>query len=240
MNLANTIDILYSNRKLHGRIAFQGLPISVENRKGSVRRGKDPKWGPWETKMKVPYGYIRGTKGMDGSEVDCFVGDDVNAKMAYIITIRKQPDFKKDDEQKVMLGFRTGKKAKQCFHDHYDHKKFFGKMISMPMEKFIERVMQKPGEIEAHLGEPQVYDGGMSHIEPVPTYHSPSNKKAKPVPVDGPLEKDDSFMDVTKRKERATQAFRNRLTKQHTDANWRPLNSTLISGFPQGTIGGFG
>lgn len=239
MNLAATIDI-YARYKLHGRTAFQGLPISVENRKGSVRRGRDPKWGPWETKMKVPYGYIRGTKGMDGSEVDVFVGDYVNAKMAYVITIRQQPDFKKDDEQKVMLGFRNKSAAKKCFLDHYNDSRFFGKMIAIPMEQFKKKVMQKPGKIEAHLGEPQVYDGGMSHIDPIPSFHPPSLKNPKRVPGDTPLETDDTFLDVTKRKERATQAFRNRLTKQHTDANWRALNSTQVSGFPSGTVGGFG
>lgn len=241
MNLATTIDILYANRKLHGRTKFQGLPISIENKAGSVRSGICPVLGPWSTKMTHPYGYIRGTKGMDGQEVDVFVGDTADAKMAYVITTRRpKENFKKPDEQKVMLGFKNAKEAKACFIKNYSDPRFFGKMIAIPMDKFIERVTQKPGEIEAHLGEPQVYDGGMSHIEPVPTYHAPSNKKSKPVPVDGPLETDDTFLDVTKRTERATEAFRNRLTKQHTDANWRPLNSGLVSGFPSGTIGGFG
>jgi inorganic pyrophosphatase-like protein len=205
-----------------------------------VRRGKDPKWGPWETKMLVPYGYIRGTKGMDGNEVDCFVGEDVNARQAYVITIRKQPDFKKDDEQKVMLGFPTAKAAKACFLKHYNDSRFFGKMETIPMEQFKKKVMQKPGRIEADNGEPNSYPGGYAHIEPTPTYHAPSNKHAKRVPVDSPMETDDSFGDVTKRKEKATKAFRDRLTKQHTDANWRPLSSTQVSGFPSGTVGGFG
>lgn len=239
MNLTATI-ALYANRKLHYRTAFQGLPISVENRKGSVRKGCDPKWGCWRTKMKLPYGYIRGTKGMDGDEVDVFVGPKVDAKNAYVITIMKQPEFKTEDEQKVMLGFGSVKEAKKVFFDHYDDPRFFGKIKTIPMVEFKKRVLDKEGKIAA-WGEPQLYDGGYQHIAETKTlYHAPSLKKTKRVPVDDPMEKDNSLLDVTKRKEKATKAFRDRLTKQHTDQNMKPLNTQLVSGFPSGTIGGFG
>jgi hypothetical protein len=239
MRLAATIE-LYANRKLHYRTAFQGLPISVENRKGSVRQGCDKQWGCWRTKMTFPYGYIRGTKGMDGQEVDVFVGPKVDAKFAYVITIKKQPDFKKDDEEKVFLGFGSAKEAKKAFFANYDDPRFFGRIKAIPMAVFSKKVQQKPGAVAA-WGEPQMYDGGYQHIADTQTlYHPPSLKKAKRVPTDDPMEKDNKFMDVTKRKEGATKAFRERLMKQHTDANWRPLNSQLVSGFPSGTVGGFG
>ena len=37
--------------KLQGKTNFQGLPISIENRKGSVRTGKDDGGHEWRTKM---------------------------------------------------------------------------------------------------------------------------------------------------------------------------------------------
>lgn len=239
MRLEATIE-LYANRKLHYRMNHQGLPISVENRKGSVREGCDPKWGCWRTKMTFPYGYIRGTKGMDGDEVDVFVGPKVDAKYAYVITIKKQPDFKKDDEEKVMLGFGSAKEAKAAFMANYSDPRFFGRLKAIPMHVFSKKVLQKPGAVAA-WGEPQVYDGGYQHIAESQTmYHPPSLKKTKRVPVDDPMEKDNSFLDVTKRREKETIGMRNRLTKQHADPNMKPLNRQLVSGFPSGTIGGFG
>lgn len=239
MNLATTIEI-YGGKKLHYKTAFQGLPISVENRKGSVRKGCDKKWGCWQTKMKAPYGYVRGTKGMDGQEVDVFIGPKVDAKFAYVITTMKQPEFKQTDEQKVMLGFPDAATAKRVFLQHFDDTRFFGKMEQIPMQEFKEKVLGKPGKIEADIGEPGVYDGGYSHIEPRQIYHPPSLKKPKRVPVDNPGETDDEFLDVTKRRSKATKARRDSLTKQHTDQNMHPLSSTRISGMPAITIGGFG
>lgn len=243
MNLAANIE-LYANRRLHKRLKFQGLDISVENAAGTTRRGSSPHWGPWETHMKFDYGYVKGSKGMDGGGVDCFIGPNEKAKMAYVVHILKLPDFKKYDEDKCMLGFSSKKEAKEAFMKHYDSKKFFGGMDAIPMEAFKQKVLatakKGPHKIQA-WGEPQVYDGGYQHIADTQImYGPPSLKNRKPIPVDDPMEKDNRFLDVTKRMERATKAFRNRLTRQHTDQNMKPLNSTLVSGFPQGTIGGFG
>lgn len=242
MNLATTIN-LYANRKLHKRLKFQGLDISVENRAGSTRRGTSPHWGPWETHMKYDYGYVKGSKGMDGGGVDCFVGPNQNAKMAYVVHILKLPNFKKYDEDKVMLGFNSKKEAKDAFMAHYDSPKFYGGMDVIPMAEFKEKVLRTategPCKIEA-WGEPNLYDGGYQHIDPEVSYHPPSLKTAKRVPTDDPMEKDNQFLDVTKRKDKETQGFRNRLTKRHTDQNMKALNTQLVSGFPAVTIGGFG
>jgi hypothetical protein len=244
MNLATTISI-YANRKLHKRVKFQGLDVSVENRVGSVRKGKDPHWGEWSTKMLYDYGYIKGSKGMDGGGVDCFVGPNPSAKMAYVVHIKKLPDFKTFDEDKVMLGFDSKKAAKKAFMAHYDKPDFYGGMDVMPMDIFKKKVLETaktgPHKIEAETGEPQVYDGGYGHLAVKPTVNAPSLRKPKYVPSPSdPREKDDSFGDVTRRKEKAAQRLRGRLTKQHTDANMRPLSSTLVQGFPSGTVGGFG
>jgi len=243
MILQATID-LYANRKLHKRLVFQGLDISVENRAGSTRRGSSPHWGPWETHMKYDYGYVKGSKGMDGGGVDCFIGPNPNAKNAYVVHILKLPDFKKYDEDKCMLGFNSKKEAKDAFMAHYDSPRFFGGITVLPMAEFKKKVLETaetgPHKIEA-WGEPQLYDGGYQHIADTQTmYRPPSDRKGKRIPTDDPMEKDNRFLDVTKRKSKANQAFRNRLTKQHTDQNMKPLNTQLVSGFPSGTVGGFG
>jgi len=238
MNLA-TISELNARHKLHYRTAFQGLPISVENRRGSIRRGCNKQWGCWATLMHIPYGYIRGTKGIDGDEVDCFVGEHVEAKFAYVMHTRRAPAFKDYDEDKVMLGFKTAAEAKQAFLKHFADSRFFGGMDSIPMEEFKKKVLQtksKPQKLVrtkleesmqrvAAEGEPDTYGGGKGHIDPMPTFHPPSLKKADKVPADNPNETDDRFLDVTKRKE--AQKFRKDLTKRHPTLGGIPPNTAV-------------
>src|SRR5712675_2337109 len=102
MNLRTTLDLL-ANRKLHDRIKVRGLSISIENRKGSIRKGVDKNGKAWKVKMTWPYGYIRNSMGVDGDHVDCFIGPNENAKQVYIIH-RQDPDTKKYDEDKCLLG----------------------------------------------------------------------------------------------------------------------------------------
>lgn len=130
--------LIQEGRKLQGKTEFQGIPISIENRKGSVRSGKGPE-GDWKTKMKHPYGYIKGTRGLDGDQLDCFVGPDENVGFAYVVHTKKPPDFKKNDEDKVMLGFSSAKTAKKAFLQHYDDPKFFGSMDTIPMAQFLDK-----------------------------------------------------------------------------------------------------
>jgi len=134
---------LLENRKLHYRTKFQDIPISVENRKGSIRRGKDPDGNDWATKHKRPYGYIPGTRGVDGDELDVFVGPDKDAAYAYVIHIN-DPKSGEYDEDKVMLGFSTQEAAVKCFRDHYDEPhKFFDGVDAIPMWKLSKKVFTK-------------------------------------------------------------------------------------------------
>jgi len=62
-------------RKLDDRLTFQGMKISIETDKGNVRSGVDPNGHEWKTVMPRPYGYIRGTLGVDGDHLDCVSPD---------------------------------------------------------------------------------------------------------------------------------------------------------------------
>lgn len=144
MSLGYDDDLLYEQRllsegkKLHYRTKFQDLPISIENRRGSIRfKGLD-----WETKMKVPYGYIPGTKGVDGEALDVFTGPNENAAYAYIVH-QNDPETGDFDEDKVMLGFNSAKQAKKVFLQHHDDSKFFGSMDTIPMWKFQKKIWVK-------------------------------------------------------------------------------------------------
>ena len=151
-------DYASSNRGLHGRLEFQGLQVSIENRSGSIRVWYDPHTGGYGiTRMKVPYGYIRMTEGMDGDHLDCFVGPLADAKNAYIIKQMKAPDFTEPDEEKVMLGFQTAEEAKKMYLAHYSDPRFFGGMTTKPMEEFKKKALATKdaprflGKAVAHL-----------------------------------------------------------------------------------------
>lgn len=144
MRLATWMEI-QAGKKLAERTEFQGLQLSIENKKGSVRKGEDPHFGPWEVEFQVPYGYIRNTMGSDGQHVDVFLGPNPKATMAYVVHIRKTPDYKKYDEDKALLGFDSAQEAKRTFLQHYNDERFFGGMEAMPMEEFKEKVLGTKG-----------------------------------------------------------------------------------------------
>jgi len=130
--------------KLEGRMKFQDLDISIEHDKGSKRHWKDPHSGEsGSTTMLYPYGYIRGTRGTDGDHVDVYVGPHEDSDKAYVINQTKKPDFKTFDEQKVMLGFRSGADAKAAYLKHYNSPKFFGSMKEMDIADFKSKVLDK-------------------------------------------------------------------------------------------------
>jgi hypothetical protein len=135
---------LFKGFALQGKINFQGFPISIENKKGSTRKWYDPHGKEsGETKMHFDYGYIRRTKGTDGDHVDVYVGPNEDADTVYVVHQMKKPDFKKYDEDKVMMGFGTAKEAKVAYLKQYDDPKFFGSMTSIPVEEFRKKVMDK-------------------------------------------------------------------------------------------------
>ena len=133
--------------KRKGHIDFQGLDIRIQNPSGTLRSGISPSGQPWETAMEADYGYIAGTEGKDGEDVDVFVGPDKDAQSAYIITIMKPPSFENIDEQKVMLGYNTGAEAKRAFLRHYDSPRFFGSMTAMTMTDFKKKVKESDGKL---------------------------------------------------------------------------------------------
>lgn len=134
--------LTYSGHKLQGRTTFQGMNISIENKKGSIRRGTDSDGHKWAIKMYYDYGYIRGTEGADGDHVDCYLGGNEGAKKVYIIH-QKIPGTDKYDEDKCMLGFDTLEEAKAAYLKQYDKPGFFGGIDTVAVEVFKEKVLLK-------------------------------------------------------------------------------------------------
>lgn len=136
------IDILKAAYTLQGRTEFQGLKISIENKKGSERKWYDlNNKESGSTKMYCDYGYIRMTEGVDGDHVDVYLGPNENAEFAYVVHQMKAPEFKQYDEDKCMLGFNSSKEAKAAYLKQYNSPKFFGSMTEVSMDKFKEKVL---------------------------------------------------------------------------------------------------
>ena len=140
-------------RTLDGKIDFNGLQISIETGRSRSRAWKNPHDGTeGMSRMWLPYGYIKGTLGVDGDHLDCFVGPDRTAPNVYIITTRKAPDFTEIDEQKCFLGVESEEEAKRVFHASYDDPRFFDSMEVMPFEEFKEKIFTMKGQmIKSHV-----------------------------------------------------------------------------------------
>jgi Inorganic Pyrophosphatase len=131
-----SIDELAKARALHGRTEVHGLPISVENRAGSIRRWTARDGTEGKTKMKLPYGYIRGVKGADGDQLDVFVGPNRSSQKVFVVNQRRENDFRRFDEHKCMLGFDSEEEAKKAYLDHFNSSSFLGSITEMSVERF--------------------------------------------------------------------------------------------------------
>lgn len=134
--------LTWSGHKLQDRTSWNGLKISIENKKGSVRRGVDKDGHQWAIKMHFDYGYIRGSEGTDGDHVDCYLGDNMDAKKVYIVH-QNDPITHKYDEDKCMLGFNSLEDAKKAYLMQYDRPGFLGKIDTMDFDEFKEFILLK-------------------------------------------------------------------------------------------------
>jgi hypothetical protein len=128
-------------KKTH--IRFAGLPITLEHQAGDVREGVDKDGKPWRTVMRYPYGYIKRTMGVDGDQVDVFVGPDEGAKYVYVVH-QRHPDTGEYDEDKCMLGFASEDDAVEAYRAHYDRPDaFFGDVTVVPLSMFKQSVRDR-------------------------------------------------------------------------------------------------
>lgn len=101
-----------------GHIKVDGMNITIEQPKGSIRRGKDASGKEWESEMHNTYGYIRGTEGVDGDHIDIFLSDNPNEGNVFVVDqVNKDGSF---DEHKVMYGFADKESARQAYLSNYE------------------------------------------------------------------------------------------------------------------------
>jgi hypothetical protein len=100
-----------------GKVSLHGMNVSIENPKGSTRRGVDPDGRVWENKLAAHYGDIKRTEAADGDNVDVFIGDKPETTKAFVIDQVKADGT--PDEPKVMLGYETEAEARKGYLDNY-------------------------------------------------------------------------------------------------------------------------
>lgn len=101
-----------------GHVKVDGLNITIEQPKGSIRRGTDANGKQWESEMHNTYGYIRGTESVDGDHIDIFLSDNPTEGNVFVVDqINKDGSF---DEHKVMYGFSDMESAKRAYLSNYE------------------------------------------------------------------------------------------------------------------------
>ena len=101
-----------------GHIKVDGMDITIEQPKGSIRTGKDASGKEWHSEMHNTYGYIRGTESVDGDHIDIFLSDNPAEGNVFVVDqVNKDGSF---DEHKVMYGFTDIESAKQAYLSNYE------------------------------------------------------------------------------------------------------------------------
>ena len=130
--------------KLQGKMSWHGLNVSIENKKGTYRRGKDPDGKPWKTFMNFDYGRIGGTKGIDAEGVDIYLGPDDTAEKVYVVH-QQDPFTRVYDEDKAMCDFPSKDSAIEGFLSQYDRPDFLGPVSEFTIKDFKAALKEKRG-----------------------------------------------------------------------------------------------
>ncbi len=127
---------------LKAKINFDGLIVVIENPAGSTRSGVDESGQAWENTMHHHYGYIEGTQGADGDELDVFVKKGIKALTSHVFVINQMdPATGAFDEHKIILGARTANEAKEIYLLAYDQDwQGFGSIYEMDLDKFKAKI----------------------------------------------------------------------------------------------------
>ena len=137
-----TQEQLVANDYKTAKVSIAGMPISIENPIGSVRRGVDENGTAWETTMTAHYGYFDDTMGADGDELDVFIAEDVphdyDGRVFVVNQIDRHGNF---DEHKVILGVRSKAMALALYQAHYDENfNGVGSLVEMSLEDLKARI----------------------------------------------------------------------------------------------------
>lgn len=122
------------------KVEWRGLTISIENEPGTFRRGRSRTGHEWEVLMRFAYGYVNGSMGVDGDQVDVYLGPNLDAPIVYVIHQRRYGDWEAYDEDKCMIGFDSEADAIAAFASNYNDPRFLGPVTPLLAEEFVQKV----------------------------------------------------------------------------------------------------
>lgn len=119
-----------------GHVKIDEMDVTIENPKGSIRRGTDADGKKWESEMHYDYGYIRGTKAVDNDHIDIFLSDNPETGNVFVVD-QVNPKTGEFDESKVMYGFASEQDARDAYLSNYEKGwKGLGKITEATREEF--------------------------------------------------------------------------------------------------------
>lgn len=129
--------------KLSYQMDYKGLNVAIESHPANERSGIDKDGKPWSIVMNQPYGYIKGSLGVDGDAVDVFIGPNQSSENVYVIH-QNNPDGTYD-EDKVMLGFNDANAAKEAYLSNYNRNDLYGSMTKMSVDELKDKIKVRRG-----------------------------------------------------------------------------------------------
>lgn len=130
------------------KMKVNGMLITIENPRNSIRSGMDIDGATWSTKMPHHYGFIRGVKGTDGDELDAFIGPNLQSDTVFVIN-QNDPRTGEFDEHKCMIGFDSEEDAVAAYKKSFsDDWKGFGDVVGLSMDQFKHWLQSVPGPTE--------------------------------------------------------------------------------------------
>jgi ATP-dependent protease ClpP protease subunit len=133
-----------------GKVILKGIPITIENPKGSTRSGYSKNGIYWKSKLNYTYGYIDDSVGSDGDEIDIFLGPLSDTEQTFWVYIINQIDPLTGifDEHKIMFGFVNYTDAKAAYLSCYEQGwKGLGSMEQISLNGFMSWVKKQSNEI---------------------------------------------------------------------------------------------
>ena len=120
-----------------GHTRIQGMDITIENPKGSTRKGTDESGKKWSVELKNSYGYFKKTTGKDGDQIDVFIGPNPEKGKVFIVDqVNTDGSF---DEHKAVVGVDNIDEAEKAYLSNYSKGwKGMGAITEVPIDTFKE------------------------------------------------------------------------------------------------------
>lgn len=149
---------------IKGKVRIDDLVIAIENPAGSIRSGKDHDGHEWENEMMHHYGYIEGTLGADGDELDVFIKKgmtDFNGKI-FVIT-QVNPETQEFDEHKLVIGADSEAEAEEIYLSNYENGwKGFSSIAELTIEQLKRKLNEEWTELTTHFDDAQSLESFIS------------------------------------------------------------------------------